>query len=932
MSETEESQYRLQTVLDTAVDGIITIDERGIIQSANLAAGNIFGFDANELIGQNLSILMPSAHGQQHDGYIARYVRTGEARIVGIGRELQALRRDGSIFPMELAVSEVPGNGARYFTGIIRDISARKRAEEALCESQARIRAVLDTAVDGIITIDEHGIIESANRAVGRLFGYEPAQLIGRNVSLLMPAAHSKAHDAYLERYLQTGEARVVGIGREVEGLRGDGSTFPAELAVSEVRFGDQRRFTGIVRDITVRKQAEEALLRADALKDEFLANTSHELRTPLNGIIGIGQSMLDGATGALTDEQRRNLGMVVASGRRLSSLVNDLLDFSKLRHETVELHCRPTDLHALTDLVLMISRTLVGKRTLRLFNRIDTQVPLVEVDEDRVQQILFNLIGNAIKFTPAGAVEVSAKVRNEWLDLTVSDTGIGIEVERLETIFNSFSQGDGSVAREQGGTGLGLAISKQLVELHGGTISVASNVGVGSRFTFSLPLSLTTRGMITLDSRPDEPVSQVLADVDLNRKAAVASAQSSAGSGYRVLVVDDEPVNVQALVNFLTLAKYDVVAAADGQEALDYLNLGSRCDIVLLDVMMPKMSGFDVCQRIREKYSPVELPVILLTAKNRVSDLVNGFGAGANDYLTKPFASDELMARVSVHLELAKINDSYARFVPRQFLEQLGKDRIIDVSLGDQVQREMTVLFSDIRNFTRMSEAMTPAETFSFINQYLGAMGPAISGHNGIIDKYVGDAVMALFPRRADDAVQGALEMIWRLDAWNMQRGERGDPPVKIGIGLHTGSLMLGTVGALERMDTTVISDAVNLASRVESLTKTYRLPLIITEETYLALQDPSAIAVRRIDRVLVQGKSQPVVLYEVLDADDLSARLSKQRALVDFEAGQSRYEARDFHGAIDYFERALAHHPSDTVVGVLLERARRLSEAAEA
>ena len=932
MSDADESQYRLRAILDTAVDGIITIDERGVIQDANPAVGGLFGCAANELVGQNVSILMPPAHGHQHDGYIARYVRTGEARIVGIGRELQAMRRDGSVFPIELAVSEVPGNGARYFTGIVRDISARKRAEEALRESQARIQAILDTAVDGIITIDERGVIESANRAVGQLFGYDPAELIGRNVSLLMPAAHGKAHDAYIERYLQTGEARVVGIGREVEGLRCDGSTFPAELAVSEVRFGDQRRFTGIVRDITVRKEAEQAMLRADALKDEFLANTSHELRTPLNGIIGIGQSMLDGATGLLTDEQRHNLAMVVASGRRLSSLVNDLLDFSKLRHETVELHCRPTDLHALTELVLMISRTLVGKRNLRLFNRIDAQVPLVDVDEDRVQQILFNLVGNAIKFTPAGAVEVSAKVRDEWLDLTVSDTGVGIDVERLETIFSSFSQGDGSVAREQGGTGLGLAISKQLVELHGGRISATSDIGVGSRFTFCLPLSLTTRAMITLDGRPDESVSQVLADVDLSRKAAAASAHSSAGAGYRILVVDDEPVNVQALVNFLTLAKYDVVTAADGQEALDHLSLGSPCDIVLLDVMMPKMSGFDVCQRIRERYSPAELPVILLTAMNRVSDLVNGFGAGANDYLTKPFASDELMARVSVHLELAKISDSYARFVPREFLEQLGKDRIIDVGLGDQVQREMTVLFSDIRNFTRMSERMTPAETFNFINQYLGAMEPAISGHSGIIDKYVGDAVMALFPHRADDAVHGALEMIRRLAAWNTQRGERGELPVKIGIGLHTGSLMLGTVGARDRMETTVISDAVNLASRVESLTKIYRLPLIITEETYFALQDPSAVSVRRIDRVLVQGKSQPVVLYEVLDADDLAVRLSKQQALVDFEAGQSRYEARDFLGAIGHLERALACSPSDTVVEVLLERARRFSGAAEA
>ena len=184
--------------------------------------------------------------------------------------------------------------------------------------------------------------------------------------------------------------------------------------------------------------------------------------------------------------------------------------------------------------------------------------------------------------------------------------------------------------AREQGGTGLGLAISRQLAELHGGSINVTSAVGVGSQFTLSLPLSPTTREMLTPESRPDEAVSRVLPDVELNRRTAGADARSSAGAGLRVLVVDDEPVNVQALVNFLTLAKYDVVTAADGQEALDLLAGERPCDIVLLDVMMPKLSGFDVCQRIREHYSPAELPVILLTAKNRVLGPRHGVRRGS--------------------------------------------------------------------------------------------------------------------------------------------------------------------------------------------------------------------------------------------------------------------------------------------------------------
>jgi len=918
----------IDAILNAAVDAIITIDEQGVIQSANPAVDRLFAYPPADLVGRNVSVLMPSPHRERHDQYLAHYLRTGEAKVIGIGRELDGLRRDGTTFPMELTLSEVRIGGRRYFTGFVRNISVRKQAEEALRESQARIQAILETAVDAVITIDEQGIVEIANSAVERLFGYAPADLIDRNISILMPSPHRERHDQYLAHYLRTGEAKVIGIGRELDGLRRDGTTFPLELALSEVRGDGRRHFTGIIRDITVRKAAEQTLLRADALKDEFLANTSHELRTPLNGIIGIGQSMIDGATGPLSDEQRRNLAMIVASGRRLANLVNDLLDFSKLRHEKIELNRRPTDLHALTDLVLTVSRTLVGKRPLRVFNRISPQVPLAEADEDRVQQILFNLVGNALKFTPVGTIEVFAQAREVCLEVVVADTGIGIAPERLDKIFESFSQGDGSAARDHGGTGLGLAITRQLLELHGGTIRVDSEPGVGSRFTFTLPLSRTTRAMVAPPERPDQPVSQVMADVRFTEaKQPSAAAPTIDGEGYRILVVDDEPVNVQALVNYLSLANYAVAIATNGQEALDHLASGEPCYLAPHDVMMPRISGFEVCERIREQHSPAELPVILLTAKNRVSDLVSGFGAGANDYLTKPFASDELLARVNVHLELAKISDSYARFVPRQFLEQLGKKRIIDVALGDQVQRVMTVLFADIRDFTRLAEKMTPAETFRFVNQYLGAMEPSITLHNGVIDKYVGDAVMALFPNSADDALQAALDMFRRLDAFNREREGCGEPPIQIGIGIHTGTLMLGTVGARERMDTTVISDAVNLASRVENLTKTYRVPLIVTEDTFRALQSPDELALRRIDRVLVQGKSQPVVLYEVLDADTPERRAAKQRNKADFEAGLSRYDALDFVAATDCFEQALATAPSDSVAQLLLERARRFA-----
>ena len=290
---------------------------------------------------------------------------------------------------------------------------------------------------------------------------------------------------------------------------------------MSDVRRGPATVYRHHPRHHRSAKQAEQALLRADALKDEFLANTSHELRTPLNGIIGIGQSMLDGATGPLSDQQRQNLGMLVASGRRLANLVNDLLDFSKLRHEKIELHCRPTDLHALADLVLTVSRTLVGKRPLRLFNRIDPQVPLVEVDEDRMQQILFNLVGNAIKFTPAGAVEVSAHARDEWLDVTVSDTGVGIGEDGSRQSSIRFPKATARLPANRAVPVLGLPspAARRTPWRHNW---VESEVGVGSRFTFTLPLSQTTSAMMTLDAGLTKPSARFSRTSTLTRRPPV--------------------------------------------------------------------------------------------------------------------------------------------------------------------------------------------------------------------------------------------------------------------------------------------------------------------------------------------------------------------------------------------------------------------------
>ncbi|MDH5326574.1 MAG: PAS domain S-box protein, partial [Gammaproteobacteria bacterium] len=239
--------------MENIVDGIITINESGIVQDFNRAAEKIFGYKADEVVGHNINKLMPNPYAEEHDGYLSNYVETGNAKIIGIGREVEGMRKDGSTFPLELAVSEMLIDGERLFSGIVRDITERKNIERTLRATETRQRAVLEHTVDGIITINESGIVQDFNLAAEKIFGYQADEVIGNNINVLMPNPYAREHDSYLKNYFQTGKARIIGIGRDVEGMRKDGSTFPLELAVSEMVIDGERLFSGIVRDITER-------------------------------------------------------------------------------------------------------------------------------------------------------------------------------------------------------------------------------------------------------------------------------------------------------------------------------------------------------------------------------------------------------------------------------------------------------------------------------------------------------------------------------------------------------------------------------------------------------------------------------------------------------------------------------------------------------
>ncbi|WML36687.1 ATP-binding protein [Clostridium sp. OS1-26] len=407
------------------------------------------------------------------------------------------------------------------------------------------------------------------------------------------------------------------------------------------------QRFT-----ITYEKVEElsEKLTIIDKMKDEFMATVSHELRTPLNGIINISQSLVNGGAGKINTEQQENLTIIAHMGRRLSNLVNDILDYSKMKNGNIILYKSSVDLEAVVSLVFKILGYTIKNKKLRFESNIESGSFLVWADENRLKQIMYNLIENAVKFTKEGTITVSASKVKGNIHISVRDTGIGMPKEMHEDIFKSFEQVNPKDTSEYRGTGLGLSITRQLVEIHGGKIWVVSEEGVGSEFIFTLKESKKKNVDLKEDNLYKEPI--ILDKLIIEEQTIF---KHNIGGEFSILAVDDEKANLKVLLNVLLMEKFNVTAVTSGQEALKELEGGLKYDLCILDLMMPRISGIEVCKKIRQKYSALDLPVLMLTAKSEPNDLLLGFEAGANDFLVKPYNLEEMKARVNTLLQLRK-------------------------------------------------------------------------------------------------------------------------------------------------------------------------------------------------------------------------------------------------------------------------------------
>jgi PAS domain S-box-containing protein len=696
-----------------------------------------------------------------------------------------------------LRSSELSGAEARLANQkLLLGIEERERLAEDLKTSQLKTRTIVDSVLDAIVVINAKGIVVEANKSVYPVLGYTPEELLGKNINVLMEGEHHVQHDSYLQRYLQTGEQHIIGRPRQLNARRKDGSLFPIDLSVNEARFGDNRVFTGIIRDISHRMQvqqelaqARDAALESARLKSEFLANMSHEIRTPMNGVIGMTELLLGSQ---LSREQRDQVRTVQHSAESLLRIINDILDFSKIEAGKLSFSKTSFTLLPVLEGVIDLLADNAQAKGIELAFFIERHVPSAIISDPlRLRQILINLINNAIKFTDRGYVvlkvssvgqhPVNKQGERQSLRFDVIDTGCGISEEAQAKLFTAFSQVDGSITRQHGGTGLGLAISKQLSQLMGGDVGLLSKVGVGSNFWVTIEtevstcsdddfntsltsvlmlgakpmlngcyemqlrqwgmepvlvdnlnsLIMTLEGnntfdLIVLDAdmayhKPDHPLGieaivkavrehanaplmiygsskqmamleaiklgrhihlltkpvkhsviqrqlrhlQVKTEhpepnvVDVTEPAVIprpveALKQIPEANATPILLTEDHLVNQKVALGMLKKLGYTQVdCAVHGEEALQAVQK-KRYQLVLMDCQMPVMDGYEATRQIRKLEDAYyqELPIVALTAHTMKGDDEKCYAAGMNDYLSKPVRMDELQQKLEKWLK----------------------------------------------------------------------------------------------------------------------------------------------------------------------------------------------------------------------------------------------------------------------------------------
>jgi two-component system, sensor histidine kinase and response regulator len=842
----QASETRLSTILNTAVDGIVTIDTRGQIISCNEAVERLFGWEKSEIEGQNISILVPESDFKNHWPYFK--ANAAGAQTLGEGRDLDAVKKDGTLFPIRLAMGEVKLPDERLFVGFITDLSQRKAIEKAIREKDQQIRSMMNNipgvtfrcnldanwsmrlisdaalemtgwtvedflngtihfsqlihaddaeriqpivetavahrtnyaieyritdrngnekwisefasaiygndgkaeALDGVMldvteskqrnaefegianainnstsmaefSID--GFVLNANRSFLDLLGYELVEIRGRHHSILCPPEFVKT-DRYKQKWISLKKGEFVHGEFLRHGKHGQQIWIHASYSPIRNIDGEVIKVVMFMIDISERKQMEQEMLQAKDkaeeaanVKSTFLANMSHEIRTPMNSIIGFSELLLDTA---MQQEQRNYLSTISQSAKSLLHLLNDILDSAKLEKGMLELEIIDFSMRELVDSVISSLWLQARKKHLELKLVLDPQVDgYYKGAEHRIRQVLTNLLGNAVKFTEKGYVELKVyPVEGGNIQFDMIDSGIGIDADRLESIFDPFTQADATMSRRFGGTGLGTTISKQLVELMGGRITATSQIGQGSCFSVTLPLQ---EGI---------PIEQ---SVDITQSFLPS---------LNILAADDIEQNRKLLNIMLEKQGHRVTLAANGQEVIDALNTHSF-DIILMDVQMPVVDGLTASLRIREMEREAgwdRTPIIALTASVLEQDRLAAKQADMDGFSSKPIELPLLLA------EMARVLHGVTPASPETATEQATTPLALNLNKGVMLWGDQQTYLAEVGQYLLETAGHISALTTAIATQDHAAFNMLAHANKGVSANLALPGLQALY------------------------------------------------------------------------------------------------------------------------------------------------------------------------------------------
>lgn len=652
-----DSEAKFRAFLEAASEAVIVTNPDSEIVIFNAKAEELFGYNRSEVLGRTVEFLMPQRYHDSHIQHRTHYREHPSKRSMGKTRGLFAQRKDGSEFPIAAGLSSIQTQDGTFVMTFLTDITERRQAEDEIKrlneslerrarETETRYQQIVELAEEGIWVVDRQAKTTYVNQAMARMLGYGESEMVGHPMSDFMSEA-----DKLLATSVKDVGNQHLGEKKEIQLTTKEGQSIWTYMSTSPVldEQGNLLWSCTLVYDITQRKQAEEQLresserislanaelARATRLKDEFLANMSHELRTPLNAILGLSEALQEEVYGTLTDKQRKSLATIEKSGQHLLDLINDILDLSKIESGKMSLQVTPVSLESLCESSLTFVKQQAHQKMIKLNSNIAPGIGDIEVDERRMRQALVNLLSNAVKFTSEGGevwLDVNVDAENETLQISVTDTGIGIAPEHLDKLFQPFVQLDSSLTRRYTGTGLGLALVRRIVEFHGGSVSLASEEGKGSQFTLSLPW------------KNPNPILPNAAESD--------EEQSELPRLERALVIDDSEPAAKQIARYLMELGTAVTIHSQGDGAIEVVRQ-IKPDVIILDILLPDRSGWEVLFQLKANPTTRHIPVLVMSV---VDERSHGLALGASDYLLKPLSRQQVQTALSKIFALSQL------------------------------------------------------------------------------------------------------------------------------------------------------------------------------------------------------------------------------------------------------------------------------------